>query len=445
MIDKKANVSGVFYKKDNKDLSLEVDSLLSSIETTSDASMILVPHAGYIYSGAVAAAAFKAAANSQIKTVIVIGVSHFHSFNGIAIWPKGSFSTPLGSIPIDESLSALLLEASSLLEPLEKPFEKEHSLEVELPFLQKTFPHFSLVALLTGHMSLEECESFSLTLYEKLAGRKDVLLVISSDFSHFHNETKANLMDQTALALIKECDAQELWKQNALKTVELCGIMGTTIALFYAKKKGIDSVSILKRGNSSSVTDDKDNVVGYASIAFHQKLLNERQKKILLQIARQTLEGTFTPKKENDLRLLTQEGAFVSLYVGKDLRGCMGEVFTESPLYQTIHEVTLSSSKDSRFPPLTQEEKERVRIQISLLSKPQKISSIQEIRLGTHGIIILQGTKKGLYLPQVATETGWPIEELLSQLCIRKANLPPLAWQDSSTTIYIFSTQIFTE
>ncbi len=445
MMDKKQNVSGIFYKKQTEDLSLEVDSLLSSIELTSDASMILVPHAGYTYSGAVAAAGFKAAASSQIKTVIVIGVSHFHSFKGVAIWPKGSFSTPLGSIPIDESLSADLLKASPLLHSLEKPFEKEHSLEVELPFLQKTLPPFSLVALLTGQMSLEECESFSLALYEKLADRKDVLLVISSDFSHFHDETTANLMDQTALSLIKECDAKELWKQSSLKTVELCGIMGTTIALFYAKKKGIDSVSILKRGNSSEVTHDKDNVVGYASIAFHQKILNERQKNVLLQIARQTLDGTFTQKKEKDLRLFAQEGAFISLYLGKDLRGCMGEVFTESPLYQTIHEVTLSSAKDSRFPPLTKEEKEKVKIQISLLSKPQKISSIQEICLGTHGIIILHGTKKGLYLPQVATETGWPLEELLSQLCIRKANLPPLAWQDPTTTIYIFSTQIFTE
>ncbi len=445
MLDKEPNVSGLFYTKEPKVLSQEIETLLSTaaINPSKEINMILVPHAGYMYSAEIAAAAFKACSGKQIKTVLILAPSHFSCFKGIAIWPEGTFTTPLGRIVVNKSLCRALLKESPYVQNLKEPFEKEHSLEVELPFVQKTFPEATLVPLLTGQMSLEDCECFATSLKKVLKNSKNTLIIISSDFSHFHNESTANLMDETALSLIEDCNTKKLWEYSLLKTVEMCGIIGTTIALFYAEKAKVNHVTVLKKGNSSKTTLNPSRVVGYAAVAFQPKELNKHQKKTLLSIARATLENTFQLYQEKDLRLCSKEGVFVTLYLEKNLRGCMGEVFSNTPLYETVHKMTLCSASDSRFPPLTQKEKKEVKIEISLLSTPKKIESFQEIKLGTHGVIIIQNNKKGLFLPQVATETGWSLEELLSELCVQKANLPPLAWQSKETSIYIFSSEIF--
>ncbi|MDD5455302.1 MAG: AmmeMemoRadiSam system protein A [Candidatus Ratteibacteria bacterium] len=187
-------------------------------------------------------------------------------------------------------------------------------------------------------------------------------------------------------------------------------------------------------------------------------MLNEEQKKKLLKIARETMEtyikeGRRLNFKEDDPALLEHCGAFVTLRNAKkkpqdeeSLRGCIGHIVSNEPLYKTVRDMAIASStEDPRFPPVTVNELKDIKIEISVLSTPKKIKNIDEFELGTHGVIIQKGFNQGVFLPQVATETGWKKEEFLSCLCSHKAGLPPDAWKDKDTNIYIFEAEVFEE
>ena len=199
-------------------------------------------------------------------------------------------------------------------------------------------------------------------------------------------------------------------------------------------------------------------------------MLNEEQKKKLLNIARQTIETYVKERrviefKETDPELLKSYGAFVTLRKctlnrarsgsgpiskiqddAESLRGCIGHIVSKEPLYKVVRDMAIASStEDPRFPPVTKEELKDIKIEISVLSKPKLIKSINEFELGKHGVIIQKGFNQGVFLPQVATETGWKKEEFLSNLCAHKAGLPPDAWQDKDTKIYVFEAKVFEE
>jgi AmmeMemoRadiSam system protein A len=188
-------------------------------------------------------------------------------------------------------------------------------------------------------------------------------------------------------------------------------------------------------------------------------MLNEEQKKKLLKIARQTIEIYIKERKvaeftENDPELLKPYGAFVTLRKsrgkiqdgGESLRGCIGHIISNEPLYKVVRDMAIASStQDPRFPPVTANELEDIKIEISVLSKPKLIKDIKEFELGKHGVIVQKGFNQGVFLPQVATETGWKKKEFLSNLCLHKAGLSPDAWKDKDTKIYIFEAFVFEE
>jgi AmmeMemoRadiSam system protein A len=189
-------------------------------------------------------------------------------------------------------------------------------------------------------------------------------------------------------------------------------------------------------------------------------MLNEEQKKKLLNIARQTIETYLKERKiakfsEDDPELLKSYGAFVTLRKPgrnkkiddvESLRGCIGHIISKEPLYKVVRDMAIASStEDTRFPPVTKEELKDIKIEISVLSKPQLIKNIDEFELGKHGVIVQKGFNQGVFLPQVATETKWNKKEFLSNLCLHKAGLPPDAWQDKDTKIYIFEAEVFEE
>lgn len=185
-------------------------------------------------------------------------------------------------------------------------------------------------------------------------------------------------------------------------------------------------------------------------------MLNEEQKKKLLKIARQTVEIYTKERKiakfsEDDPELLKSYGAFVTLRKGKSddeesLRGCIGHIISKEPLYKTVRDMAIASStQDPRFPPVTTDELEDIKIEISVLSIPKLIKDIKEFELGKHGVIVRKGFNQGLFLPQVATETGWSREEFLSNLCSHKAGLSSGAWKDKDTNIHIFNAEVFEE
>lgn len=465
---KEPNVSGQFYSENPNQLSQQIDSFFASANIEASdrkVDIIISPHAGYIYSGGVAAYGFKAASQGNYKTIIVIAPSHFHGFEGVSVWPKGTFKTPLGAIEIDQEFSEKLTALSDSFSFEPQAFDREHSLEVELPFLQKIFKNFKLVPIVMGHPNLKVCQELASSLNEVVGDREDVLLVASTDMSHYHEGTVARSMDASTLNAIKELKAEQLFQQCLLRRMELCGVSPVTTSLLYAKHRSIEGVDVLKYADSGDVSGDKRKVVGYTSIIFYKQKNNQEaqkdtsqssltldQKRRLIHIAKETIQQYVKTGKapvfdESDPRFLKKEGAFVTIHKHGRLRGCIGHIIGRLPLYQTVTQMAIAAAtQDHRFVPVTQKELDDVDVEISVLSEPKQIQNVDEIKMGIHGVIVGRGPfNRGVFLPQVATETGWTKEEFLSQLCSQKAGLPGDCWKDPNTKIEIFSAEVFSE
>ncbi len=268
-------------------------------------------------------------------------------------------------------------------------------------------------------------------------------------------------MDALAIKAITSFDAKAVWERCQLRSaMEMCGFVPTTAALLYARQRGLTHAQMLRYANSGDVTGDRAGVVGYTSIIIYgdpqnnedKEALAPAQKKRLLGIARQTMEeyvrtGKILEFRETDPRLSREEGAFVTIHKEGRLRGCIGNILGRGPLYQTVRDMAIAAAaQDSRFDPVQTQELKDLDIEVSVLSKPRVIQNIDEIVLGKHGVIVSQGPgRQGVFLPQVATETGWSKAEFLNQLCAQKAGLAPDAWKDPKTKIEIFTAQAFDE
>jgi AmmeMemoRadiSam system protein A len=244
-----------------------------------------------------------------------------------------------------------------------------------------------------------------------------------------------------------------MWQSNSRGDSEACGIVPVLVLLNYAKELGLKP-QILNYANSGDVTGDKSKVVGYVSVIFlkgEEEMLSQAQKKRLLEIARQSISdylstGKRTDFKESDPALNAKNGAFVTLHKGGNLRGCIGSFTSSEPLYQVIAKMAIeSATEDPRFSPLTKEELNDVKIEISVLTEPKLIDDWRKIKLGTDGVIVRRGFSSGVFLPQVATETGWSLEKFLSELCWQKAGLSPDAYKDPKTQLYTFQAYVFSE
>ena len=449
-----------------KQLSANIDTYFSksSIEPSNKPVEILIaPHAGYTYSGGVAADGFKSISRHQYSTVVILGPSHYVNFDGISVWEEGGFQTPLGVVDVDHKFTKKLIDANEKFYFNSKAFDREHSLEVEIPFLQKTFSNFKIVPVIMGQSSFELLKEFAQTLNEIIGNRKDVLVVVSTDLSHYHDDTFAREMDHRTIEAVRSLEAEQVFNECQRRTMEMCGIVPVTAALLYAKLKGLTDVDILRYANSGDVSGDMERVVGYTSMVIYRnndegesnqesEMFTLKQKKQLIGIARDTIhEYVQTGKAENvqvnDERLSWKEGVFVTIHKEGNLRGCIGNIVGQKPLYQTVRDMAISSAtKDPRFPPVTVNELDDIDIEVSVLSKPVVIKNVDEIQLGVHGVIVSQGPfHSGVFLPQVAEETQWSKEEFLSQLCSQKANLPADAWKDPKTKIEIFTAEVFSE
>jgi len=465
---KKPNVSGQFYPGRPEELNRFIDEATAAANVPQDkkVQLLISPHAGYVYSGGVAAYGYKAIARNHYSTIVVIGPSHFHGFDGVAIWPKGKFETPLGTVDVDEEFSAQLMRKDPQVQNLPEAFSPEHSLEVQIPFLQKDFKDFKIVALLMGYPEFNTTQQLAAVLNDTVGKRDDVLVLISTDLSHYHTYDVAVQMDKYATDSMLAGDIRSIWNENLTRAkMEMCGFTAVVVGLQYAKMRGLQSAALLHYANSGDVTGDKSRVVGYSSIIFYQgssapaaapapqgvQPLTKEQKKFLLETAKQTMSAFVKDKKvldvsSSDPRLSAQEGAFVTITKHGQLRGCIGHIIGDQPLLQTVRDMAVAAaSQDPRFPPVKPEELNDLDLEISVLSKPQKISDPNSIQLGTHGVIVSQGFNKGVFLPQVAAETGWNLDQFMSELCSQKAGLPPDCWKDAKTTVEIFTADVFSE
>ncbi|MFA5155993.1 MAG: AmmeMemoRadiSam system protein B [Candidatus Omnitrophota bacterium] len=459
---KEPNVTGAFYPADKERLSATVDSLLDSVNPEAvkgEIFALICPHAGYTYSGRTAAYAYKLVKNKPYKTVIVIGTSHRYGFPGISIYPSGSFRTPLGEIEIDKEFSAKLLNKNEIIYFEPRAFAEEHSVEVQLPFVQRALPGAKIVAVVMGDCSLETCDKFVAVLNEAIAGRNDVLLVASSDMYHGEDYEECELVDAATVSYLKNMDAQGLYYGLREGKLQMCGGWPAVTVIMLAKELGHDKLVVLDRTNSAVVTGRKmkgEWTVGYVSCAIDQEkgetaMLNDEQRKKLLKLARNSIEtylktGEELAVTESDPVLTKVMGAFVTLSENGELRGCIGNIVGQQPLYLTVKNMAVAAAvSDPRFRPVRITDLKKIGIEISVLSPLVRVGSAEEIILGKHGVVVKRGSNSGVFLPQVATETGWTKEEFLSSLCSHKAGLPADAWKDPATELYTFSAEVFSE
>lgn len=459
---KESDLAGTWYPASKGQLEQQLKSYLDAATPQKiDGSIIAViaPHAGYQYSGPVAAYSFKSIQDKGVKTVILIGFSHRQRFDGIAIYDRGFWRTPLGDIQIDEALAKEIGSKNSRVLFNPELFKGENSVEMEVPFIQMALKGAKMVPIAFGTQSYEDAQSLASTLASILKGRNDCVIVASTDLSHYHPYKQANDADRHTIDTLNKLKAREFYDEGKLGVCELCGLLPVTVSLLVAEKLGYDKIKELKYANSGDITGDKSRVVGYLSAAIYKEnsnkeekqMLNEAQKKRLLEIARESITSYVRDGKrkqfiESDPVLNKEMGAFVTLHERGELRGCIGNMVGSGRLYNTVADMAIEAATgDPRFPKLSPKEIDAIKIEISVLSPLQKVKSAEEIKIPGDGVIVRRGFRSGVYLPQVADETGWKREEFLTSLCAHKAGLAPDAWKDPETELYTFTAQVFQE
>jgi AmmeMemoRadiSam system protein B/AmmeMemoRadiSam system protein A len=461
-------IAGIWYPRSPEELRQQVGAFLSQVpevDFPGRLTALISPHAGYAFSGQVAAYGYKLLEKQKFETVIIIGPSHHTPFSGVAVYDRGGFRTPLGVVPLDYELISALEKREPRIRFIREAHLREHSLEMQLPFLQVVMPRFKLVPLVMGEQDFATCKWLAQAIAEGIKG-KSVLIVASSDLSHYRPYDEAKLLDQVVLDKVGGFDPKGLSESIAQGKCGACGSGAIITAMLIAQKQDANYAQILQYANSGDVTGDRSRVVGYmaAALGVGQAQsanpkpepgqvgldlgLSADEKGMLHRIAKETIEAGCrgaTPSKIDvaSPKLKEPNGAFVTLHKNGELRGCIGHITASLPLAETIAEMaTAAAFHDPRFRPVRADELKDLKIEISVLTPLTKISSIEEIRVGTHGLYIRQDGRSGLLLPQVATEYGWDRAAFLEQACL-KANLPRDAWKHKNTEIYIFSADIF--
>ncbi|HPC47969.1 MAG TPA: AmmeMemoRadiSam system protein B [Deltaproteobacteria bacterium] len=258
-------IAGSWYPGDPETLIRDIDRYLSAVKDTAPVPRplaLIAPHAGYMYSGPVAAYAYRTVEGLSYETVVVISPSHRASFPGISVWPRGFYETPLGLIEVDETLCAALLSSPHIHDDT-RPHGPEHALEIQLPFLQRVLGSFRLCPLIMGRQDRETCEGLAKALHANITTPLNTLVVASSDLSHFHSASRAENMDKRVVRHIESLDTAALSADLEQDACEACGGGPIVAAMDYARRKGAAHAKVLCYAHSGHVTGDTSSVVGY--------------------------------------------------------------------------------------------------------------------------------------------------------------------------------------
>jgi AmmeMemoRadiSam system protein B/AmmeMemoRadiSam system protein A len=459
-------IAGSWYPGDAATLTKDIKGYLAQVpaqKLDGDLIALIAPHAGYMYSGQVAAYAYKLLEGKKYDVVVIVAPSHRAYFKGASIYPTGGFRTPLGICPIDEDISKALMAKTPLITSIPQAHIQEHAVEIQLPFLQVVLKAFRLVPIVMGEHDFKTCEEVGKAIAAVVKG-KNALVIASTDLSHFHPYAEAKALDQVIVDHVDAFDVAGLSKDLSTGRCEACGGGPIMAVMTAAKALGANQSTVLHYANSGDVVADRSSVVGYMSAALYkgskapkargkEKVgvdlgLSEEEKKTLHEIAHTVIWNKAADKAVPEFKITSERlkelrGAFVTVTKKGTLRGCIGHIRGTKPLYQTVEEMAASAAfEDPRFQPVTKGELKDLAIEISVLTPFKQITDVNEIEVGKHGIYIEKGFYAGLLLPQVATEYGWDRNTFLEHTCL-KAGLPPNAWKEKDTKIYIFSADIF--
>jgi hypothetical protein len=468
--DRQPVAAGRFYPADKLTLTKELARLFESCKKASgswDVRAIISPHAGYIFSGKIAAAAYSAIPKNKVyKNIFIIGSSHVMYFDGASVYNSGDFITPLGKVSVNKEIANKLILSNKVFNFPANAHLQEHSIEVQLPIIQYYFKYYPMVVpVIIGTDDENTVKKIAEALRPWFTSEN--LFVISSDFSHYPGYKDAVETDSfTAMSIVSGSPKTFLktlstntQKQIPGLATSMCGwTSGLTLLYLAEGNKNLEIKFIDYSNSGDSPNAGKDEVVGYNALAMIEKehnevplaksdnsfSFNDAEKKQLFTIVKNSISS----KLYDDKKFVIEEksvsgnlkkpmGAFVTLKINGALRGCIGRFISSEPLFTVVQESAVSSAfEDPRFSPLTKEEFKKTDIEITVLGPLRKINNISEIVLGKHGIYIKKGYKSGTMLPQVATENGWTVEEFLGFTSREKADLGWDGWKDAEIFIY---------
>ena len=451
-------VCGSFYSSDKAKLETEINLALHNASSfaKTDVNALIVPHAGYIYSGATAAVAYKTL-HKKYKNIFIIGSSHHVNFDGISIYNKGDYLTPLGSVRTNKKIINELF-THKLVTYKKEAHEKEHTIEVQLPFLQTIYEEkdLQIVPIIIASSELSTIESFANLLRPYFTDEN--LFIISTDLSHFPSYDDATMLDTELLRSISKNSKSHFIhslkaRENLFKNLQTSACGWSSILTLLSLTQDQDySYDLLEYKNSGDTKyGDKKRVVGYGAMKIYKKdfSLNDTEKKELKEIAKLTLYEAVinNARAEIDTSKLSPKfkehlGSFVTLYHKGQLKGCIGRFEPNQPLYEVVRDMSIAASRhDTRFAPITQEELKDISIEISVLTPRKRVKSFNAVEIGKHGIYVKYGEKNGTYLPHVATDMKWNKEEFFRSCCEDKAGISPQNCKDAE--IYTYEAIVF--
>ncbi len=451
--------AGKFYPATQSELKQTIDTLTQKAKQTAvkippdkELKAIILPHAGYIYSGFTAAHASFVLSENQFNKVILLGPDHHVGFRKCAISKAKGYQTPLGFIRLHDD-TKILLKKSNLFQYIQPFDEVEHSLEVILPFLQYYLKEFELVPIVIGRTS--EINAIADAIEPFLDS--DTLFVVSSDLSHYLPYSEAVTKDKGTIDIILNYKPEKLKKRKNCA----CGKIPILILMKIAHRHGWQPV-LLNYSNSGDTAGERSKVVGYSAIAYFGPVsFSQKQGEILVKLARKTILENLGKKMASDhARQLSdalkdscfneRRGTFVTLKIDGRLRGCIGSLTSNESILTGIRRNALNAAfRDLRFPPLTTDEFKHVDIEISILTEPQLLEYtdysdlLSKLRVNVDGVIIRKGRAVATFLPQVWKQLPEP-EIFLSHLC-SKAGLPKNAWQNTKLEVLTYQVQYFEE
>ena len=470
-------VAGKFYPESAAVLKLAIEKFMQDAlpAQTKEPLAIVVPHAGYIYSGQICADGYSQVRRGAYDVVVILGTNHTEpGLRKIALYPGDGFRTPLGIAPVDKEAVAALIAADPDCAADKRPHSREHSVEVQVPFIQVLFPKAKIIPVIVGEADPALAGRFGAALAKVLAGRRAVI-VASSDLSHYPSAEDANVVDKKTLEAIASLDTaalrttvrtQEASRVRGLDTCA-CGEAPIMAAMAAARAMGATVGQVVSYAHSGDLPiGERERVVGYGAVVFAARResaktagtaastsanrdLTPADKKALLALARETISRFLTVQMVPLPRALSpvameQRGVFVTLKKDGNLRGCIGRMTPDRPLATMVGAMALQAAfQDPRFRPVTLEEVPKLEIEISVLTPMKPVSGPDEIVVGRDGVLLQKGERSAVFLPQVAPEQGWKRDEMLDNLS-RKAGLPEKAWREG-TRFSTFQALVFSE
>lgn len=419
---------------------------------------LIAPHAGYRFSAQCAAYAYKTLEGKSYKRVFVLGPNHHvRGLKGVSVSKSTHYETPLGEVPVDTQACKELLQNKHFSHVAETE-EGEHSVEIQIPFLQTLLNEFKLIPIVVGELSLKEMQQVAETIQAYVDD--ETLVVASSDFMHYgegfgYSPFTDNLREniyKTDLEAIQHITTLDIssFQQYLNKTENtICGRNPITLLMAILPDT---TGMLLHYYTSGDLTNDFETSVSYAAITFTDYKLTDDEQETLLRLARKTIQTylkngekpAIAPEKLTPA-LSRPKGVFVTLKKKDQLRGCIGCIPPTNQLYQAVIDYAINSAiNDPRFRPLDLSEEPVVDIEISVLSSLKRIKGPDDIVIGKHGVYLIKGRNAAIFLPQVAPEQGWNRDTMLSELSL-KAGLDENAWREKDTLFYVFTAQVFGE